>query len=387
MSSNHYDVIVAGVGTMGAPACWYLARNGYKVLGLEQFDIAHEHGSHSGQSRIIRKAYYEHSNYVALLDRAYDNWKTIEQETGAKLYYETGLLYFGEPSSVLIKGTRETAQQYHIPLDVLDAKEAATRFPATKFQPHHQVLFEPQAGFVTPEKAIAVYTEDAIANGADIRAREKLTHWRQSANNIEAKTDKASYTADKIIFTTGAWTKKVITSIPTALTVTRQLIVWMRPTDWNKFKLGNFSCWFLNEDDGNLFYGFPILPPNAFGGPIGLKLAHHKPGDMSDPDNVNRSFQPGEEQVLINVLNKYFPGAAQNVLTLKTCLYNNSADADFIIDFLPESDSRVALATGFSGHGFKFASVVGEIVADLAIKGKTEMPIDFLKFNRFNQQR
>lgn len=383
MASNHFDVIVAGIGSMGAPACWYLACSGYKVLGLEQFDIPHDQGSHAGQSRIIRKAYYEHSNYVALLERAYHNWKVVEQQTGAKLYYETGLLYFGEPSSILLKGTRETAHQYNIPLDILDAEQAAPRFPTTNFQPHHQVLFEPQAGFITPEKSIAVYATDAMAKGAAIRAREKLLSWQQAGHLIHVKTDKNTYTADKIIFTTGAWTNKIVHALPAALHVTRQLIAWVRPRHWNEFSLGNFSCWFLNDDDGNLFYGFPILPPAEFGGPIGLKLAHHKPGDQTDPDHVNRSFAPGEEKTLLNVLNKYFPGAAQNVLTLKTCLYNNSADADFIIDFLPGSDKRVIVATGFSGHGFKFASVVGEIVADLATKGKTDMPIDFLTFNRF----
>lgn len=382
MPTNHYDVIVAGVGTMGAPACWYLARNGYKVLGVEQFDIPHEQGSYAGQSRIIRKAYYEHSNYVALLERAYHNWRLVEQKTGAKLYYETGLLYFGEPSSLLIRGTRDTAGQYNIPLDTLNVNEAAKRFPSARFQPHHQVLFEPEAGFITPEKSVAVYATDAIANGANIHGREKLLSWQQAGNLIKVKTDNSNYTADKIIFTTGAWTNKMLPRMPAALTVTRQIIAWVRPSDWKRFSLGNFSCWFLNEDDGNLFYGFPILPASDFGGPIGLKVAHHKPGDTTDPDNVNRSFSRGEEQVLLDVLNKYFPGALQNLLTLKTCLYNNSADADFIIDFLPGSDMRVVVATGFSGHGFKFASVVGEIVADLATKGKTDMPIDFLKFNR-----
>jgi sarcosine oxidase len=157
----------------------------------------------------------------------------------------------------------------------------------------------------------------------------------------------------------------------------------MKPKQWEKYMAGNFPCWFMNEDDGNLFYGFPILPPKDFSGPVGLKLAHHKPGDPTDPDNVNRLFEPGEEQILIDVLNKYFPGAAENVLALKTCMYNNSADDDFIIDFVPGTDSHAIVATGFSGHGFKFASAVGEIVADLATKGKTDMPLHFLRLDRF----
>jgi sarcosine oxidase len=385
LSQNHYDVIVIGVGTMGAPACWYLAKNHYRVLGLEQFDIPHDQGSHAGQSRLIRKAYYEHSNYVALLERAYTNWRTIEQETGAKLYYETGLLYFGESSSVLISGTRNTARQFYIPLDVLNPEEAATRFPYAKFSAHHEVLFEPEAGFITPEKSVAVYASDAIMKGADIKAREKVINWKYTGRAVEVVTNKKTYTADRLILCAGAWTNKISEQPLTNLQITRQLIAWVKPQKWNDFTIGNFPCWFMNDDNENLFYGFPILPAKEFGGPIGLKLAHHKPGDVTDPDHVNRSIKGGEEQILLDVLKKYFPDAAGDVLAMKTCLYSNSEDANFIIDFIPDTDSKVVVAAGFSGHGFKFASVVGEIVADLATKGKTNMPVDFLRINRFEK--
>jgi sarcosine oxidase len=383
MSSNHYDVIVTGVGTMGASACWYLAKRNLKVLGLEQFDIPHEQGAHAGQSRIIRKAYYEHSNYVALLDRAYHNWKEIEQQTSSKLYYKTGLLYFGDPASVLIKGTRETAEQYNLPLDVLSAKDASERFPQVKFNDHYQVLFEPDAGFITPEKSVATYVTDAISRGADIRGREKVIDWNYNGSHVTVKTDKGLYSASKLVISAGAWTKNIVPKIPAELTVTRQLIAWMNPADWSSFTLNNFPCWFTNDDDGNLFYGFPILPPNEFSGPVGLKLAHHKPGNKVDPDNVDRNIQPGEEVLLKNILERHFPGASGHVLTLKTCLYTNSTDANFIIDHVPGTDSHVAIATGFSGHGFKFSSVVGEILSDLIIDGKTNLPIDFLKLERF----
>lgn len=385
MVGNHYDVIVVGVGTMGAPACWYLAKNKYRVLGLEQFDIPHDQGSHAGQSRIIRKAYYEHSNYVALLQRAYANWKEIEKETGAQLYYETGLLYFGTESSVLMNGTRETAKQYNIPLEVMSPKEAAHRFPQTRFRQHHQVLFEREAGFITPEKSISVYTSDAINKGADIKAREKVVSWKYTGSVVQVLTDRQTYTADKLILCAGAWTNKIVPVSLTDLKITRQLIAWVKPKQWDKFTIGNFTCWFMNDDNGNLFYGFPILPAKDFAGPIGLKLAHHKPGEITDPDHVNRSIKPGEEQILLDVLYNYFPDAAGNVLSLKTCLYSNSEDADFIIDFVPETDSRVVIAAGFSGHGFKFASVVGELLADLATKGKTDLPIEFLSIHRFHK--
>jgi sarcosine oxidase len=202
---------------------------------------------------------------------------------------------------------------------------------------------------------------------------------------VQVTTDKQTYTADKLILCAGAWTNKIVSQSVADLKITRQLVAWVKPKQWEKFTIGSFSCWFLNDDDGNLFYGFPILPPKDFGGPVGLKLAHHKPGDATDPDHVNRAIKPGEEQILLDVLNKYFPGAADGVLTLKTCLYSNSADSNFIIDFVAGTDCNVVVAAGFSGHGFKFASVVGEVVTDLAINGKTDLPIEFLGINRFKK--
>ena len=385
MPSNHYDVIAIGVGSMGAAACWWLARNNYKVLGLEQFDIPHGQGSHAGQSRIIRRAYFEHSDYVPLLERAYHNWKELEAITSSQVYYKTGLVYFGSPDAKLIKGTRQAAQQYDIPLDVLTHDEAGIRYPQINCPDHYQILFEPDAGFVTPEKAIALFTSDAIHHHADIRAREKVLEWKKENSVITVITNRNVYRADRLIISAGAWSGKIIPSLPAALKVTKQIVGWMNPGKWNDFELGNFPCWFLRDDDGNMFYGFPILPAKDFGGPVGLKLALHKIGDEVDPDHVDRNIQQADEDILRNMLRKYIPDAAGNTLTLKSCLYTNSEDEDFIIDHLPGYDGMVTIAAGFSGHGFKFVSVIGEILADLAIKGKTDLPIDFLRLGRFEK--
>jgi sarcosine oxidase len=254
--------------------------------------------------------------------------------------------------------------------------------------PHFQVLFEPDAGFVTPEKAIALYTSDAIQHNADIRGREKIVEWKKEGSGMTMITNRDTYQADRLIICAGAWTGKIIPSIPATLKVTKQIVGWMKPRpngssgrakNWNDFSLGNFPCWFLRDDDGNMFYGFPILPARDFGGPVGLKLALHKRGVEVDPDNVDRNIQQADEEILSNILKKYMPDAAGNALTLKSCLYNNSEDEDFIIDHLPGYDSKVTIASGFSGHGFKFASVIGEILADLAVKGETDLPIEFLR--------
>ena len=383
MPSNHYDVIVIGVGSMGAAACWYLAKRGYKVLGIEQFDIPHEHGAHAGQSRIIRKAYFEHSDYVPLLERAYHNWQELETATSSQVYYKTGLFYFGNPDARLIKGTQQAALQYNIPLDTLSHKEANIRYPMFHCSDHFQILFEPDAGFITPEKAIALYASDAILNNADIRARGKVLHWKKENSVISVTTEKDTYHSDRLIICAGAWTAKLIPSLPARLKVTKQIVGWMKPKKWKDFLLGNFPCWFLGDDNGNMFYGFPILPAKDFGGPIGLKLALHKQGAEVDPDHVDRNILQEDEEILRNILEKYIPDAAGNALTLKSCLYTNSEDENFIIDHMPGYDEKVTIASGFSGHGFKFASVIGEILADLAVRGETDLPIGFLRLNRF----
>ncbi len=383
MPSNHYDVIVIGVGSMGAVACWYLAKGGYKVLGLEQFDIPHEQGSHAGQSRIIRKAYFEHSDYVPLLERAYHNWKELETITSSQVYYRTGIIYFGSPDSPMIKGTRNAAHQYHIALDILTHEEANVRHPSFHCPHHFQILFEPDAGFITPEKAIALYASDAIRRNADIRGRGKVLEWKKENSAITVFTNRNTYQADRLIICAGAWSGKIIPSLPAKLKVTKQIVGWMNPQKWNDFSLGNFPCWFVCDEDKYIFYGFPILPAKDFGGPVGLKLALHRHGTEVDPDHVDRNIQQADEEILRNMLKKYIPDAAGNTLTLKSCLYTNSEDEHFIIDHMPGYDGKVTIASGFSGHGFKFASVIGEILADLAVRGETDLPIEFLRLSRF----
>jgi len=311
--------------------------------------------------------------------------KKLEEVTSSRVYYNTGLLYFGNPGVKLIKGTREAAHQYNIPLDILTHETTSIRYPMIQCPSHFQILFEPDAGFVTPEKAIALYASDAIQHNADIRAREKVFEWKKENSSITVTTNKNIYKADHLIICAGAWSGKIVPSLPAKLKITKQIVGWMKPKKWNDFSLGNFPCWFLGDDDGNMFYGFPILPAKDFGGPVGLKLALHKHGTEVDPDHVNRNIDQEDEEILRTILKKYIPDAAGNTLTLKSCLYTNSEDENFIIDQLPGYDGKVTIASGFSGHGFKFSSVIGEILADLAVTGKTDLPIDFLRLKRFEK--
>ena len=382
-AEKHFDVIVLGVGSMGSATCYQLAKRGVKVLGLEQFDIPHELGSHAGQSRIIRKAYFEHPDYVPLLVKAYENWKELEEATGSQVYFKTGLLYAGRKEGVLIKGVRESAEKFNIRVDDLSAKDVKETFSQFNIPEDYDILFEPDAGFVTPERAILLFTEQAIKHGAVIRTKEKIFEWRKSAENIEVKTNSGDYTCEKLVVTAGPWAGQMIPGIGSTLSVTRQMIAWVSPANWKPFELGNFPCWLIEDKDRNgAYYGFPVLPVGKFGGPIGLKLAHHYPGEVTDPDMVNRVPNEEDEANLIYALNKFLPGGYASTLAMKTCMYTNTPDENFILDLLPGYDD-VVIATGFSGHGFKFASVVGEIMADLAVYGKTSFPIGFLNAKRF----
>lgn len=380
----NFDVIVLGVGSMGSSTCYHLAKIGYKVLGIEQFDIPHEQGSHAGQSRIIRKAYFEHPDYVPLLERAYQNWKSLEEETGAKLYYKTGLLYFGKANHGLIKGLRESATKYSIQIDEMTDQQQMKQFPQFKIPDGYEHLIEPDAGFLRPEHSVLIYTERAIQLGASIHAQEKTIEWKKSGDTIYVTTNKNTYQCKKLIITAGPWAGSMMPGLAKNLKVTRQMIAWVKPKKWTNFELGNFPCWTIADDEKpGIFYGFPILPSAKFGGPIGLKLAHHFPGLVSDPDTISRTPTQEDENIIIYALNKFIPEGYESIHVMKSCLYTNTPDENFILDFVPGYEKDVVCASGFSGHGFKFASVVGEIMADLAIKGSTIQPIEFLNAKRF----
>ena len=369
---------------MGSSTCYHLASRGCRVLGLEQFDISHEFGAHAGQSRIIRKAYFENSDYVPLLERAYANWHSLEEETGTQIYFKTGLVYFGPPNQMLMKGVRDSASLYNVALENVDHASATKRFPAFRIPGDFEILFEPEAGFVTPENAIRQYAQQATKEGADIHPHEKVLGWKQDGGGVVVTSDRGVYSCKKLVITAGPWAGKLIPTLANKLKITRQFVAWINPRKWKDFELNNFPCWLMTDDSRpGCYYGFPILNESKFGPPDGLKLAHHYPARETDPDRVDRQITPEDEEDLKYVLDKYLPGCFESLLSYKICLYANSPDEDFIIDKLPGYDDHVIIACGFSGHGFKFASVVGEILADLALEGKTKLPIGFLSAKRF----
>ena len=367
---------------MGSAACWELARRGRKVLGLEQFDTPHEYGSHGGQSRIIRKAYFEHTDYVPLLERAYDNWRSFEQETGITFYHRTGIVYLGRPDNENLRGIRRAAALHHIPVEHWDPAQSARRLPDFRIPADFDVIFEPEAGFVTPARAIAAYVAAAGDHGAIIATRTGVLGWKQEGNILRVTTTSGQeHTCDKLVITAGAWAGRLLPTMKPALRVTRQVLAWVTPPDPRRFSQGNFPCWFVEDPDLGTFYGFPQLAEHA-NGPIGLKLAHHRPGVPCEPEDIRADVAEEEKEKLRHFLRKYLPGAGDDIAGTRHCLYTYSHDAHFIIDHLPGSGKRVTIACGFSGHGFKFVPVVGEILADLALNGTTELPTGFLRLGR-----
>jgi sarcosine oxidase len=379
-----FDVIVAGTGSMGAATCYQLARRGLRVLGLEQYDLPHELGSHGGQSRIIRQSYYEHPDYVPLLLRAYENWRELEERSGSRVYFPTGLLYLGRREHTIMQGVRRSAGEHGLDLRQPTITTARASFPQFAIPDGFEVLFEPEAGFLTPERAILLFADEALKMGAELRTREKVLHWSHEGSGISLWTDKGSYRARKLVIAGGAWAASLVPRFSNLLTVTRQVLTWVEPLRRTDFELGKFPCWlFANPTGEGAFYGFPILPEDVTGGPAGLKLALHLPGEPCDPDLPRRQPDAADEEVLTGFLRTFIPDGYQFTHLQKTCLYTNSPDEHFILDLLPETDGKVAVAAGFSGHGFKFAAVIGEIMADLAADGDTKLPIGFLRAGRF----
>ncbi|MEO0570573.1 MAG: N-methyl-L-tryptophan oxidase [Bacteroidota bacterium] len=382
--NTHYDVIVIGVGSMDSSACYHLAKLGYKVLGVERFSITHELGSHAGQTRIIRKAYGEATRYVPLLERAYQNWATLEKETDAQVFFKTGMTYFGTSESPFLQTVKRSSAQYNIPVNQLSEAECQEKYPQFHLPSDFERLEEPDAGFLTPERCILLMVQQALFNGATIKTKERVVDWNHNNGVVTVTTHRNTYQAKKLVITAGPWASKLAPNLLPKLTVTRQPLAWVQPKKWMSFDMQKFPCWLIRNNDHD-FYGFPIVPVGQFGGPLGLKLGmHHPGGEATDPDRVDRTPRYEDEKALIQFLKEFIPDGYQNTLVMKTCLYTKTADEHFIVDFLPDRNEDVIIATGFSGHGFKFVSVIGEVLADMATKGSTPFQIDFLGIDRFD---
>ncbi|MGH3077851.1 MAG: N-methyl-L-tryptophan oxidase [Gaiellaceae bacterium] len=371
---DRYDVVVVGVGGMGSAALYHLARRGKRVLGLERFDVPHEHGSSHGLTRIIRLAYFEHVAYVPLMRRAYELWRELEAEAGEQLLHVTGIVEAGER---IYDGTLRACHEHDLPHETIDGREVGRRFPAYRLPPDLPVVFQPDGGFVLPERCIVTHVGGALARGAVVRARERVLEWEDTGSGVRVTTDRGVVEADRLVLTAGAWSQEVARLPAGLVRGVRQALAWLQPHTPALFEPERFAVFNLVLDGGH-FYGFP-----AFGIP-GFKLGRYDHfGEGGDPDTIPREPTLEDEAPLRAFAERYFPEGTGPAIALKTCLFEPSPDEHFLIDRHPES-AHAVVGAGFSGHGFKFCSVVGEILADLALDGETRHDIGFLRLSRFD---
>ncbi|MEM7144533.1 MAG: N-methyl-L-tryptophan oxidase [Verrucomicrobiota bacterium] len=382
-NDTSYDVIIAGLGSMGTAAAYHLAKRGQRVLGLNPHEIPHNLGSHHGRSRMIRQSYYEHPDYVPLLQRAYELWTDLQNQSESPFFHLTGAVYFGSPNGSIVPGAREAAAQHKLPHEFFqDPNEIRSRFPAFRIPPNYAAFYEEQAGYLIPEEAVRTHANLARTLGAHLHTGEPVTAWRATDDGVEITTPRDTYHARHLIITAGAWISDFLRDVDIDFQVTRQVLAWFVPkTDPQTYALGNFPCWFIESESPFGHYGFPIAP-----GHNGLKLALHKPGPPITPAELHHpQHLPTDEETeaLRGFLHDFIPGSDGTLLESTVCLYTNSPDGHFLLGPHPAHQDNVTIACGFSGHGFKFASVIGEITADLATTGATSFPIEFLSPKRF----
>jgi sarcosine oxidase len=372
-----YDVIVAGVGAMGSAACWQLARRGQKVLGLERFDIPHAMGSSHGINRIIRLAYFEHPSYVPLLRRAYELWRETEQRFGEQLLYVTGGVDAGPKDSRVVQGSLAACRAHNLHHELLDAKELMRRFPAFRIAEDHVGNYQADAGFVLSERAIVAHVNMAIAAGAEIHAREPMLSWETTASGgVRVTTERGSYEAGRLILSTGAWMGEHVPQLESLAVPERQVLGWFQPKEPQHFALGALPVSIVETGHGHC-YQFPV-----FGVP-GFKIGiYHHLGERGPVESLSREPNAADEAALRAMVREVFPGADGPLMALKTCFFTNTPDEHFIVDTLP-GHPQVVVASPCSGHGFKFASVMGEVLVDLAMNSESRHDLSLFKLSRF----
>jgi sarcosine oxidase len=371
------DVIVIGLGGMGAAAAWHLARRGARVLGLEQFSLGHDRGSSHGHTRIIRQAYYEHPAYVPLVRRAFEGWYDLEQRQGVLLLTTCPCLTLGPPESELVTGVLRSAAEHQLPIQELSPAEVTRRFPAFRLEATAGLagVVEYTAGFLYVDRCVLAMLDEARRLGADLRDNEAVLGWERSGNGVRVRTTAGDYSASKLVITAGAWAGGLLGACGASLRVMRQVVLWLGTADSALFRRDRFPI-FIADTPGGVFYGLPELDGR------GMKVArHYGAAELAGPSQVQRDLSPADEEDVRGFVAGYLPAANGPCRAASVCMYTLSPDRHFLIDRHPEA-AEVVLAAGFSGHGFKFAPVVGEVLADLVETGRTDWPIDLFRVAR-----
>lgn len=372
-----YDVIVVGLGGMGSAACWQLVRRGLKVLGIERFDIGHSMGSSHGLNRIIRLAYFEHPAYVPLLRRAYELWREAETLADERLLFVTGSIDAGPEGSRVVEGSLESCREFGLAHDLLDAAEAHRRFPGYSLPHGHLAVFQPDGGFVASERAILAHLSLAVWEGAEIRAREKVLGIDPKGDRVEVMTEGGRYEAGRVIVSAGGWISDLVPALAGKAVAERQVLGWFLPQRPELFAMERFPVSNAQLGDQH-FYQFPIWGIPGF--KIGLYHHFHESGDA---ETLSRVPTAADEAVLREGMEAMFPEANGPALRLSACLFTNTEDEHFVLDTVPGAP-EIIVASPCSGHGFKFSSVIGEILADFATGRQSPFDLGLFRMDRFS---
>jgi sarcosine oxidase len=368
MAHHQFDAIVLGIGGMGSAALCELASRGHRVLGLEQFGVGHASGSSHGHSRIIRRAYYEHPDYVPLVSRAFERWQELEQRQGRRLLTPCPCLSIGPPDGELLTGVREAAATHSLAIESIAAADLARRYPGFRFDGAAAGVLEHSAGILFVDDCVAAHVAEAQRHGAIIRVNEEVEFWQVQGDSVVVHTRQGRYTASRLVLTAGPWASRVLGLLGVSLRVMRQVVFWVGTTDERAFRPDVFPIFIADTPEG-YFYGLPAIDGQ------GVKVAqHYGAPELPRPAEVERTVTTEDETPVRQFLQAHLPSVDGPTLRSSVCIYTLTPDRHFLIDVHPDHP-QVVIAAGFSGHGFKFASVVGEILADLCESGKSSQPI------------
>ncbi|TBL73916.1 N-methyl-L-tryptophan oxidase [Paenibacillus thalictri] len=374
--NRSYDVIIVGAGTMGSTAAYFLAKQGIRTLMLDAHLPPHDRGSHHGDTRIIRFAYGDGEMYVPLIRRAYELWRDMSEESGAKLFAQTGVLSFGRPDTNLIKEGIKSASRFGLSYELLAAEEIRKRWPGIGVPDDVVGGWEQGAGVLFSEQCVRTSLEMALASPAAEFKQAAVEAVELHPDGCSVRTSEGLFRADQLIVSAGAWTGKLMSGLSLPLQPLRKTVAWFEAEEalYDQSVFPAFIC----SDAGQFYYGFPSI------GGSGIKVGRHDGGQEIDPDTMNREFggYPEDRGDVTAFMEKFMPQAARRILAGKVCIYTMTPDEHFIIDHHPEYP-HVKLACGFSGHGFKFGSVVGEVLSELVVNGASKLDISPFSLSRF----
>jgi sarcosine oxidase len=376
--SQSADVIIVGLGAMGSAVAYHLSRRGERTLGLDCFATPHSFGSSHGETRAIREAYFEHPLYVPIVRRAYELWSELEQVTGRNLFLKTGGLMIGRSEGIAVAGSRRSAELHHLPYELLSADEANRRFPALCVPEGMMAVLEPRAGVLSPEDCIRAHLDAARQHGAVIRLNEQVLDWKADGAGVRVITAQGEYSGKRLVITAGAWMSKLLPGLGLPLWVERIVFFWFDAQSRPEQLLPDRFPLFIWEHEPNHFFcGFPNIGS-------GVKVARHHDGERTDVDTLRRSVEPEEVEDIRTLVQRLIPVANGKLRATAVCMYTNTPDGHFILDFHPQH-RQLLIVSPCSGHGFKFSSAIGEIAADLLVCGESKFNLTPFHLSRFRQ--